>query len=66
MKNTAELLKTWDTKTLRDTKRNYQNALTHYRLTEWKRPEVKRTIKMISLITDEINNRYEREKIANL
>ena len=66
MKNTAELLKTWDNKTLRDTKRNYQNALTHYNYEERKKGYAKTMIHRLKLITDEINNRYEREKIANL
>jgi hypothetical protein len=57
MKNTAELLKTWDDKTLRDTKRNYQNALTHYNYEERKKGYAKTMIHRLKLITDEINNR---------
>ena len=59
MKSTAQLLKTWDNKTLRDTKRNYQNALTHYNYEERQLRYAKTMIHRLKLITEEINKRYQ-------
>ena len=59
MKHTIELLKTWDDKTLRETKSNYQNALTHYNYEERKKGYADTMIHRLKLITEEINNRHQ-------
>ena len=56
MKTVNQLLTTWDNATLRNTKRNYQNALTEYRLGE-KDGNYKRMVEMIKMITLEIDRR---------
>jgi hypothetical protein len=62
MKTTKELLKTWDNQTLRNTKRDYQNALTDYNQEERNMPHYKRMVERIKLITEEINDRYNTNK----
>ena len=59
MKHTIELLKTWDDNTLRETKKNYQNELTHYNYEEQKLGYYKTIIYRLKFITEEINNRYQ-------
>ena len=64
LKKTAELLKTWDDKTLRDTHSNYQNALTHYNQTERHMIHYKRMVSMIEMIKKEINDRTNEALIT--
>ena len=59
MKTLTQLLKTWTTKTLKETQTNYLNALTHYTVEE-QNGHYKRMKMTIQAIQDELNRRKNK------